>query len=658
MVKGFKLLFVLTLVSGFISFSNGNEGSIVNAAIDATNADAYYSSLYDSNGNIKYTGDELLDELNKLISSDTTNKSYDYLDTIYETSDIDPNNSNNVILYYTGESRAYNFSGFSGTINREHVWPQSHFGASQNKETSPYSDAHHVRPCDSSLNSSRGNSYFDELTNGSTDKYGNMWSGGIFYPSEAYRGDAARICFYVAARYTNLSFTDNASTGNTGQNLQMGNLSALLKWNEEYKVSASEIRRNNAVAKIQNNRNPFIDHPEFAEYIWGDGSFDGGDNEVAYSVVFKSMGGSEVASQEVKENGYIVKPNDPTKDGYTFGGWYLDSACTMPYDFSNKVTNSVTLYAKWILNSTEDFNELDIYLTAEKQGFANGNEVTKISSDPVTLTFSKSKGTVTPKYYSSGDAVRLYGGNTLTVSSTKPMKSITLSFGSGDGSNQITVNNGSFLTPLWSASNEETTSVTFSISGTSGNRRVQKISIEFVETKVEVDLSDVNIYTALSFSYSIYGVENQTPSYSFDNFSMRYKVDIDKDVFESIDAVSYGALINYKENNPSYNDMMVEEFNNTYTQDNQYEDINMSSEQIIKNESTYTLSATFTNISNADLEKEIVTAFYIKTEDKVYFTGAKTYSVSSLVDEYLEKYQSELTEEEIEFLTILDSSIN
>ena len=817
MVKGFKLLLTLTLAFGITSFSNVQENSVVNAAIDATNVDTYYSSLYDSNGNIKYTGDTLLSKLNELISTDTTNKGYDDLDDVYKTTDIDPNNPDKVILYYTGESRSYDFSGFSGTINREHVWPQSHFGASAERQTSPFSDAHHVRPCDSSLNSSRGNSYFDELSKGTTDDFGNMWSGGIFYPSEAYRGDSARICFYVAARYTNLSFVDDASSGDTGQNLEMGNLSALLKWNEEYGVSASEIRRNNAVAAIQNNRNPFIDHPEFAEYIWGDGSYDSGNKDITYSVIYKSMGGSEVATQEVIVNDCATKPTDPTKAGYIFEGWYLDSACTIPYDFSNKVTNSVILYAKWIPESVEVVTELEIMLTSSENGFSNGQKITSVEKNPVVLTFSKGNGSSDPAYYDAGDAIRLYAKNTLNVSSTIPMKSLTFTFSSGGGSNEITVNNGAFSSPTWSASDEATKSITFTVGGTSGHRRINKIYIEFFESEKEVDLSSANIETGLSFSYvmqdneptsskvfdgtgafdafngsattnfkygsslnldettinkvsSAFGlksVENYlrpaksiddendyslllgssksygviifnnvahnattinvdlagwntsssvtltnatyngsdtitftneqvfetykltildsakevtlssnttekrtfvdniqyicditTTSYSFDNFLMRYKVNIDKDVFDSIGGVSYGALINAKENNPSYSNMTVIDFDNKYTQANNYLNIEISSNQIVENESTYTLSAALKGIPNTDLEKEVVTVFYIKTATNVYFTNSKTYSVSSLVDEYLTKHLSILTEEEIKILNALDASIN
>ena len=69
--------------------------------------------------------------------------------------------------------------------------------------------------------------------------------------------------------------------------------------------------------------------------------------EVWYTVTFESNGGTPVVSQTVAENQVAVKPADPTRSGYIFGGWYQDSACTIAYDFATPVTGNLTLYAKW-----------------------------------------------------------------------------------------------------------------------------------------------------------------------------------------------------------------------------------------------------------------------------------------------------------------------
>lgn len=843
MVKGFKLLLTLTLAFGITSFSNAQENSVVNAAIDATNADTYYSSLYDSNGNIKYTGDTLLSKLNELISTDTTNKSYNYLDTIYQTSDVDPNDSTKVISYYSGQSISFDFDGFDskkGGINREHVWPQSHFGKSENIQTSPFSDAHHVRPCEVSLNSSRSNTFFDELSSYSgSDAYGNVWNGEIFYPSEAYRGDAARICFYVATRYTNLSFVDSGTSSevNGSSNYIMGNLSALLKWNETYAVKDSEIRRNNAVAAIQNNRNPFIDHPEFAEYIWGDGSYDG-ETSNTYTVTFNTNGGSSISPIKVEENSTVNKPTDPTKEGYSFGGWYSDSSLTTPYNFSNIITGNITLYAAWEEETSGDDTPITtsgwvivkdastlkagdkIVLASSSKGVVAGalnssildsvsstfstemDYISSLSDDALQLTLGGSAGTWT---------LSNSYGNLLGATAVKKLAwdagTTTWTISISDGNATISNTNSSYGRFLYNVNSPRFTTYTSSTSTTMLLPQIYKY-VKTNETTPDVpayDLKDFNVETALSFSYTNSGSEmitfvgkhsrlNESSSltdkngcsysntagsssdlasfgiktaekfylaaetnnldnhilkfgtssvagsmtflnvnynaakisfkasswngstvitlvnatcngsetitltttysqyeinvinptldvslsstssekrfflgdiafpgteiYSFDNFLMRYKVNIDKDVFDSIGGVSYGALINAKENNPSYSNMTVTDFDNKYTQANNYLNIEISSNQIVENESTYTLSAALKGIPNTDLEKEVVTVFYIKTATNVYFTNSKTYSVSSLVDEYLTKHSSILTEEEIKILNALDASIN
>ena len=67
-----------------------------------------------------------------------------------------------------------------------------------------------------------------------------------------------------------------------------------------------------------------------------------------YTVTFDSQGGSAVSSQIVSHGGKVTKPTNPTKTGYTFGGWYKESGCTTPWDFAtDTVTANVTLYAKW-----------------------------------------------------------------------------------------------------------------------------------------------------------------------------------------------------------------------------------------------------------------------------------------------------------------------
>ena len=210
----------------------------------------YYTSL-----DLTLTGNDLKSSLSKIINNGAKNSSYSGLRSAYKYTDVDPENENNIILYYTGESRAFAYgqsTAFQGSINREHVWPQSRYASLGKKQpNTPYDDVFNVRPSDKDYNSSRGNGLFDY---------------GLNEPElDSYKGDVARALMYVATRWTGLSLVDNT----TGGDNSMGKLSTLLEWNLKYPVTDVEIRRNNGGQQVQNNRNPFIDNPGFGCAIWG-----------------------------------------------------------------------------------------------------------------------------------------------------------------------------------------------------------------------------------------------------------------------------------------------------------------------------------------------------------------------------------------------------
>lgn len=112
------------------------------------------------------------------------------------------------------------------------------------------------------------------------------------------------------------------------------------------------------------------------------------------------------------------------------------------------------------------------------QGYANAQEITSaVIDDNVSVTFDKGTNSNAPKYYNSGTAIRCYGGNFFTVACTSGnLTDITLTFGSSDGSNAITTDVESFVSPTWTG---EARSVTFTIGGTSGNRRIMGISVTY-----------------------------------------------------------------------------------------------------------------------------------------------------------------------------------
>jgi endonuclease I len=165
------------------------------------------------------------------------------------------------------------YSGEGDCYNREHSFPKSWF----NDEMPMVTDLFHIYPTDGYVNGQRSNFPFGEVTNASWtstngSKVGNCsfagYSGTVFEPIDEYKGDFARTYFYMMTRYM-----DQVETWNSemleGDDLALWGKEMLIEWNANDPVSQKEFDRNNSVYQIQNNRNPFIDHPEFTNDIWG-----------------------------------------------------------------------------------------------------------------------------------------------------------------------------------------------------------------------------------------------------------------------------------------------------------------------------------------------------------------------------------------------------
>ena len=274
------MLLVVALCLGFLPLLPNVQQQT--ALAETTWENTYTGSYYD-NLNTDLEGSAFRQELAELIT-DTHTKytSWDGLANAFKVADADPDNNGNVIWFYTGTLVPFSaFGGNPGSTNREHVWPKDGGDAFPEK-SGPGSDAHHLRPTETQLNSTRGSKNFDEVAqtsanvvkeNGSSG-YGNSAygadalcysSGSFFYPAKGYRGATARILFYMQTRWGdhNLEFVDGAGSSKT-----IGKISTLLKWHLEEPPTEEEIRRNEAVFGLQGNRNPFIDHPEYAAQIY------------------------------------------------------------------------------------------------------------------------------------------------------------------------------------------------------------------------------------------------------------------------------------------------------------------------------------------------------------------------------------------------------
>lgn len=170
--------------------------------------------------------------------------------------------------------------------NREHCMPRSWWGKRE-KYTSydANGDLHNLFPADYNANAAKSNLPLGEVgiarfDNGvskvGTNTYPNGYRGPVFEPSDEYKGDFARVYFYMVTCYEDYAHDwkpDGLKTmlaAGTYPGFQSWALNMLMKWNKQDPVSEKEIARNQAVYELQGNRNPFIDNPALADHIWGD----------------------------------------------------------------------------------------------------------------------------------------------------------------------------------------------------------------------------------------------------------------------------------------------------------------------------------------------------------------------------------------------------
>lgn len=243
-------------------FATGQETSEPNTVSSG------YAGYYDDA--IGKTGEELKTALNEIISTNDQ-LNYDQVWDALQVTDQDPNNSENVVLHYSGRSQAKDSNGGDADQwNREHVWAKSHgdFGT----EVGPGTDIHHLRPTDVSVNSERGNKDFDMGGSEVEEAPGNFTDDDSWEPRNAVKGDVARMIFYMAVRYdgddgfADLELNDKVENGEAPF---MGRQSVLMQWHNEDPPDEFEQRRNQVIFdQFQHNRNPFIDHPEWVKEIW------------------------------------------------------------------------------------------------------------------------------------------------------------------------------------------------------------------------------------------------------------------------------------------------------------------------------------------------------------------------------------------------------
>lgn len=473
---------------------------------------------------------------------------YNGLWTAYATTDVYPGTNKIWDMYgecdftYSND-KCGTYNGVCDCYNREHSIPQSYWGGG----TSGIGcDIFHLVPTDGKINGVRSNDEFGEV-NGGTDWNGNKsgsagsWStdkktiastageviqgsGNVFEPKDQYKGDFARgyMGAIVKWQQSNLTTDNNFFSGTYTPSGYFGftkkAVVLMMKWHREDPVSQKEIDRNNGIQSTQGNRNPFIDYPYLAEYIWGEhagetvdmsklmastdpgfipGESDGwrGDTippvpptpATKYGVTWTTNGKTlyvDSVAENQKPDSLPEAPASCSEESNVFMGW-TDAPISGTTDEEPAVlyaklaefpavTEDVTYYAVFAKKTTEESenaekNDTIIFSSL----YTTTTEVTSVEGTYMTITFAKGSASNPPKYYPTGEAVRVYGGGTMTVTAENITK-IDLTFGNGDNTNVITTNVGSYEEPTWTGAADE---VVFSVGGSSGHRKIASVAV-------------------------------------------------------------------------------------------------------------------------------------------------------------------------------------
>lgn len=292
-------------------------------------------------------------------------------EAFYTTDAVIENGQRRVLDMYSDEKRYFGSKGsdISG-MNIEHSVAKSWWGGTKNNA---YCDLHHLNPSDQNANSRKSNYPLGELTSVSWDN-GVTFVGkanidgssqNAYEPCDEYKGDFARTFMYMFTCYQDLTweYTWMNYDNSAYPTLKPWAVQLLLKWHKQDPVSEKEVNRNNAVYAVQRNRNPYIDYPQLADYVWGD----------SISYIFRLNGdvedgsgntGSGDSGNEEKWKEYINENFDGTSMDFTtretIGDfpWELHSeykmAVATSYVSDTRVNNDAE---SWLISPALDFSK-------------------------------------------------------------------------------------------------------------------------------------------------------------------------------------------------------------------------------------------------------------------------------------------------------------
>ena len=348
----------------------------------ATAQKEYYTSVDGIKGGaaLKTALHELIKNHNKISYGSGEDKTWG---AFYTTDAVVENGKRRVLDMYSAEKRYFGSKGSAVSgMNIEHSVAKSWWGGNQNNA---YCDLHHLNPSDQNANSRKSNYPLGELTSVSWDN-GVTFVGkanidgssmNAYEPCDEYKGDFARVFMYMFTCYQDLTweYTWMNYEKSTYPTLKPWAVELLLKWHKQDPVSEKEVNRNNAVYAVQGNRNPYVDYPQLADYVWGDsinyvfhltGEVEGGNGGNTGGDDNNGDGDNSGNDDVEIIDGWKIYLNEnfdgttmkfTTYEGVGYYPWTLNSqykyAVASSYESSSKTNNDAE---SWLLSPSFDFS--------------------------------------------------------------------------------------------------------------------------------------------------------------------------------------------------------------------------------------------------------------------------------------------------------------
>lgn len=429
------------------------------------------------------------------------------------------------------------YSGEGDMYNREHSVPQSWFSGNVIK-----ADIVHVIPTDGYVNNRRSNYPLAEVNNityQSNNGYSKLgscktagYSGTVFEPNDEIKGDMARMYMYMVTCYEDVCASwghDVFSSSNLG--FESWYLDMLMRWAQQDPIDDIEIARNNAVYEVQGNRNPFVDYPGLEDYIWGSktdqqffyDNYEGGESTYVAMPMFTPDAGTYYQQVEVTlatstegaEIYYTTDGADASEQSIHYDGPFtLTETSTIKAVAIKEGNRSSQATARYVITNQDPEQPIEgmIALNNALFGTTYSGSINKSEGDDlvgtqngVTVNYSLATG---QNRYCNDEQIRLYPGNTLTVSvQQSSITELQFQFASTPNSTAIAVDDTQLVDGLWTGDKQ---SVTVTFAG-SGHSRLTGVAVKVKDT--ETGITRPTAVTGKRVIYNLQGQRVMNPTH-------------------------------------------------------------------------------------------------------------------------------------------------